>query len=65
MMKFTCLLTMLLFWFCGAVIAHDGHDHSSSWAFLFHISWLAPMMAAVYLVIKYRSFLTKKTSNKS
>ena len=40
--------------------AHPGHDHSSPYAFLIHLAWIAPALLATGLVI-YR----KKMKNKA
>lgn len=41
-------------------MAHSGHDHSSPWAALIHLAWLAPIAIAAWLVFKKRHLLKSR-----
>ena len=41
------LFIALLFTMSFTTLAHDGHDHSSIYASLVHLFWLAPVLVAV------------------
>lgn len=57
-LKAKCALVLLSMTPLSA-FAHAGHDHQSSWAFLIHAVWLAPIILATYIAV---NLLKKKKS---
>ncbi|MBL4823009.1 MAG: hypothetical protein JKX90_05745 [Colwellia sp.] len=62
------ILIIFMSFFSTVTFAHTGHDHSSPWATLNHLFWLAPVIivaAIIYSKTLNKNYRIKSTKQKT